>query len=98
MVGEVRIYVEGGGNRSDTKTLIRQGFNEFFRDLVAFVCERHIRWHIVACGSRENAFNMFKTALRANPNAFNVLLVDAEGAVSQSPWQHLAQRDQWACP
>jgi hypothetical protein len=98
MVAEVRIYAEGGGNRDDTKTLLRQGFREFFRDLEAIARERNIGWRIVACGSREGAYRAFKIALKANPTAFNVLLVDAEEAVEQTPWLHLAQRDGWACP
>lgn len=98
MVNEVRIYVEGGGNRNDTKTLIRQGFSEFFRDLVSIARERRIDWRIIACGSRENTFRAFEIALKANSNAFNVLLVDAEKAVSQPPWQHLAQYDHWIRP
>jgi len=98
MVAEVRIYVEGGGNRDDTKTLLRQGFREFFRDLEAIARERNIGWRIVACGSREGAYRAFKIALGANPTAFNILLVDAEEAVERPPWLHLAQRDGWACP
>lgn len=98
MVAEVRIYVEGGGNRDDTKTLLRQGFREFFRDLEAIARERKIGWRIVACGSREGAYKAFKIALSANPRAFNVLLVDAEEAVERTPWGHLAQRDRWTCP
>ena len=93
MVAEVHIYVEGGGNRDDTKTLLRQGFREFFRDLEAIARERNIGWRIVACGSREGAYRAFKIALGANPTAFNILLVDAEEAVERPPWLHLAQRD-----
>ena len=52
------------------------------------------------CGSRNKIFDMFTTALRANPNDFNMLLVDAEAPVTQppSPWQHLARRDNWIRP
>lgn len=52
----------------------------------------------MACGSREETYRAFKIAIRAHPTAFNVMLVDAEGTVNQSPWLHLAQRDGWICP
>lgn len=98
MVNDIRIYIEGGGRSDHTKTLMRQGFSEFFRELVTIARERRVDWRIVACGSRENAFRAFQIALKANPKAFNVLLVDSEEAVSQPPWQHLAMRDNWARP
>jgi hypothetical protein len=58
--------------------------------------EHHIRWHVVACGSRQSAFDDFEIALRQHPDAFNVLLVDAEGPVTRSPWDHLQDRDHWS--
>jgi len=86
VVAEVRIYIEGGGNRDDAKTLLRQGFSEFFRDLVAIARERNIGWRLVAYGSREDAYRAFQIALtKAHPTAFNVLLVDAEAAVEGHP-------------
>ncbi|NVM21364.1 MAG: DUF4276 family protein [Desulfobacterales bacterium] len=36
--------------------------------------------------------------LRTHTTAFNVLLVDAEGAVNQTAWGHLYERDGWNCP
>lgn len=52
---------------------------------------------IVACGSRNNAYNKFKTAQATGENA--MLLVDAEGQVTaQGPWQHLKTRDNWDRP
>ncbi len=60
---------------------------------------KRIRWQIVACGSRNNAYDDFNTALQQHPAAFNVLLVDSEGPVLQkTPWVHLQQRDQWQNP
>ena len=52
---------------------------------------------IVACGSRNDAFDDFKTAVATGQSA--LLLVDAEGPVTASgPWQHLKDRDNWARP
>lgn len=81
MVKEVRIYIEGGGDGKNTKALIRQGFSQFFKPLVELERSKKIKWNIIICGSRNNAFEDFKTALKDHQKAFNVLLVDAEGFV-----------------
>lgn len=100
MVTEIRIYVEGGGDDNDTKALLRQGFNHFFRDLVKIARSNQIKWKVVPCGSRNNAFRNFKTALETHPNAFIVLLVDSEAPVKANrlPWEHLKLRDNWDSP
>jgi hypothetical protein len=95
MVKEIRIYIEGGGDKKDTKKAIRIGFSEFLKDLRQIAQKNRIRWKIIVCGSRKNAFGDFKNALKANPNAFNVLLVDAEAPVNTTPCQHLKLRDNW---
>lgn len=50
---------------------------------------------MVASGSRNSCFDDFRTALDSHPEAFNILLVDAEDAVSTTPRQHLQDRDGW---
>lgn len=97
-MNEIRIYVEGGGDKSDGKAAIRQGFNQFLTPLRELARQRRIRWQVIACGSRNSAFESFKTALQQHSNAFNVLLVDAEGPVQSSPWAHLKARDDWTAP
>ncbi|MDI6753360.1 MAG: DUF4276 family protein [Thermodesulfobacteriota bacterium] len=96
MVNEVRIYVEGGGDQRSGKAAVQEGFSKFLTSLRAMARERQIRWYVIACGSRNAALDAFGIALRQHRNAFNVLLVDAEGPVSQSPWAHLQQRDGWS--
>lgn len=98
VVSEIRIYVEGGGDASDGKAAIREGFNQFLSPLRELAKQKRIRWKIIACGGRDAAFDGFKTALRQHSEAFNVLLVDAEGPVHSSPWEHLATRDGWKTP
>ena len=96
MADEIRIYLEGGGNGKDGKAKMRRGFDAFFSDLKTAARGKRIRWQVIACGSRNNAFEDFNIALRQHPHAFNILLVDSEGPVQQpSPWAHLHQRDQW---
>jgi len=96
MVG-MKLYVEGGGDTNLLKTACRKGFSEFLKK--AGVAGKLPR--IVACGSRQNAYDSFCTALAKGERAF--LLVDSEGAVDNAPpqpWQHLANRtgDQWPKP
>lgn len=95
MVREIRIYVEGGGDRSDTRAAIREGFSHFLHPLRQLAQERGIRWTITACGSRNAAFANFRTAMETHPEAFLVLLVDSEAPVTVGPWGHLRVRDGW---
>jgi hypothetical protein len=98
MVREIRIYIEGGGDGKNTKALIRQGFSSFLKELVQIAQSKRIKWKIIICGSRNDAFSDFKNALEAHPDAFNVLLVDSEAPVKNSPWEHLKFRDNWDSP
>ncbi|MCC3405007.1 MAG: DUF4276 family protein [Microcoleus sp. PH2017_10_PVI_O_A] len=99
MVKEVRIYIEGGGDGKNTKQLLRQGFSSFFKELVQMARSNQIKWNMIVCGSRNNAFRDFKNALADYPKAFIVLLVYSEApVVKQSPWEHLKSRDNWDSP
>ena len=89
----VKVYVEGGGDSRPLKTACRQGFSAFIKK--AGLVGRTPS--IVACGSRESAFDRFKTAVANNQTA--LLLVDAEGPVTTTgPWQHLKRQDNWGRP
>ncbi|OAD22404.1 hypothetical protein THIOM_001794, partial [Candidatus Thiomargarita nelsonii] len=98
MVTEIHIFLEGGGDGRNTKALIHQGFSRFLGSLVKRARQKKIKWNLTVCGSRNNAFRDFKIALKANPNAFNVLLVDAEAPVRTTACQHLWLRDNWDLP
>jgi len=97
-VKEVRIYVEGGGDREETRAAIRRGMGEFLEPLRRLARRRRIGWKIVACGSRNAAFGAFRNALKMHPGAWCVLLVDSEAPVTTSPWDHLRRRDGWDPP
>ncbi len=94
MVKEIRIYVEGGGS-GEIRSQVRRGFSGFLKELRRLAQEKRIRWFLVACGSRNSTYDDFMMALRSHPDAFNVLLVDAEGPVNTDPCQHLHSRDGW---
>ena len=95
MVREIRVYIEGGGDEKETRARLRQGFHAFLNSLIEAARSKRVRFRLVACGSRNAAFDDFQTALETHPSAFNVLLVDSEAPVNAEPRQHLQQRDGW---
>lgn len=100
----VKVYVEGGGDRAELKTRCREGFSKLI-DKAGFAGRMP---GVVACGSRNAAFDRFQTALRsARGDDYPILLVDSEDPIADAnrpdadasgAWRHLAQRDGWARP
>lgn len=93
----VKVYVEGGGDSNQLRRQCRDGFREFFEK--AGLKGRMPR--VVACGSRQRAYDQFCAAIdEAETDGFIVLLVDSETAVTagDSPWEHLKKRDNWTQP
>jgi hypothetical protein len=91
----IEIYVEGGGDHDDLKTACRRGFKRFFES--AGLVGRLPK--VIACGGRDQAYDMFCWAMtHPEPNVRPLLLVDSEGPVSEGPWRHLKQRDNWDKP
>lgn len=84
----VKLYVEGGGDSDALRTRCREGFRGFL-ERAGF---KNSMPRIVACGSRQAAYDRFNTACLANETA--LLLIDSEDAVAPglSPWMHLADR------
>ena len=98
---KVEIYIEGGGNNNkDLKTRCRIGFRQFF-ERAGFPGQRLTP---IACGSRNETFKRFCTAIeKAEPDVFPMLLVDSERPVHPSdqgkPWSHLTKPpDNWRRP
>lgn len=92
---KVRLYIEGGGDRSSLHIRCREGFRKLLEQ-AGFAGRMP---STKACGSRNATFDDFKTALRTSPpSEYLVLLVDSEAPVNQSPWQHLRSRDGWERP
>jgi hypothetical protein len=88
VVKEIRLYVEGGGDK-EGKARLRQAFTTFLGELHNEARRRGVRWQTVLCGSRTQTYEDFRLALRTHPNALNLLLVDAERAVTESVPDHL---------
>ena len=88
-----KLYVEGGGDSKMIKTACRRGYQKFIERAGA----TGNMPRIVACGSRENAYNSFSTACAEEGSA--MLLVDSEEPVTApGPWEHLKGRDNWDRP
>jgi hypothetical protein len=91
---KIRIYVEGG-SKGKLATECRRGFRTFFER--AGLIGRMPA--VVACGSRNDAYDDFCTAVkRPQANTLPLLLVDSEDALSERPWEHLKTRDDWDRP
>lgn len=100
----VKLFVEGGGDGKALRTACRQAISEFLRKAGLDGCMPRT----VACGSRQQAYDDFCTAIRSGEPA--LLLVDSEGPVAPEhqdgnppdwrPWLHLSQRagDGWEMP
>jgi len=93
----VAVYMEGGGNSADDKSLLRQGMSTFLSSLREAARRKRLAWKVVPCGSRNHARDAFLNANKTSPEAFNVLLVDSEVPVARlsSPRTHLKQHDGW---
>lgn len=102
MVKDIAIYIEGGGDHESTRTPFRQGMSEFLKPVVEHVRKRSIRWRVVVCGNRRQAYGDFVDALINEPHVYNILLVDSEEPVTvdRSPWEHVKHRegDKWDKP
>ncbi|WP_437893459.1 DUF4276 family protein [Sorangium sp. So ce124] len=94
----VRVYVEGGGATRRAQEPLREGFGKLF----ARILGGRARPKVIACGSRKEAFNDFKRALKSYPDTLCILLVDSEEPVTPgtSTWDHVLRRegDQWLRP
>lgn len=103
---DVFVYAEGGGSGANSAALQA----EFRQALAAFFSKTRLgmtrRPRVVTCGGRDQALDMFSTAIQQGKNA--LLLVDSEDAVSSAhtpltkkngqPWAHLQARDGWLKP
>ena len=90
----MRIYVEGGGGK-DGKPRCREGFRKLLEK-----CGFSGRMpEIVACGSRNQAYDNFRTALSGSDKNVT-LLVDSEDPIRDinKTWDHLKRRDNWDRP
>jgi hypothetical protein len=94
---KVHVFVEGGGDQEIVSRECRRGFREFFSK----VLPKGRQPRITACGSRDDTFDTFKSAIDRGESDVFILLVDAEEPWTgkDDVWTHLKQRDPtWAWP
>lgn len=103
---DVFVYAEGGGSGANSSALQ----SEFRQALASFFSRTKLghsrRPRVVTCGGRQQALDMFNTAIQQGKNA--LLLVDSETAVIPAhntlstgggkPWAHLQAQDGWLRP
>lgn len=91
-----KIYVEGGGDHNRTIRACRAGFGKYIERIVPVGQLPRI----VACGSRQSAYEDFLKGLEDPTYQRVLLLVDAETGVAggDPAWTHLQKRDGWARP
>jgi len=85
---EVVVFVEGGGPGKSASELRVALQNGLFDSLRRAGRKNGIQLTFVACGGRDDTINTYIKAAKDEPHR-RVLLVDSEGAVSQSPLAHL---------
>ena len=99
---EIRIYMEGGGDSKGTWGKIREGMDAFLSEQKQCARDAGVKVRVIPRGGRRQTYDDFLTGCDANPDALNLLLVDAEApvAATRTPKQHLQTRegDKWPCP
>ena len=98
----ITIYMEGGGNKANSKAMLRTGMDAFLAEIKNACREKNWHWNLVPCGSRDEAYKRFRNVRENNIRANEatdilVLLVDSEDPVGKSvkPTGHLTARDGW---
>lgn len=101
-IAEVCIYLEGSGPKREQQARCRKAFQELCKKMGYEGKMPTFK----ASGTREQAYEDFKNALKRNPQAINILVVDSEDPVknlspdphSDTAWIHLNLRDGWIRP
>ena len=96
MVKSPTIFLEGGGVSKDLQITCRKGIRKLLEN-----CGYIGRLpRIKTCGSRNDAFDDFKTQYKYSEDAYIALLVDSEHPVKDidKTWDHLSERDGWDRP
>ena len=96
MVNKNTIYIEGGGDSSQLRSLCRKGF----RKLLENCGFTGYMPRLVACGGRYSAFDDFKIAHANKSNSdYVAMLIDSEDPLKDlDAWEHLKIRDGWDKP
>lgn len=98
-MNKVVLYVEGGGDHSETKARLRQGISQLLSNGLSL---RNVtrRPKVVVCGSVGNTLKQFNSAVQTSPEATSSLLVDADAPVpsTRSATARIQEMHGWAKP
>ncbi len=83
MVKEIRVYFEGDA-------VLRPGFDKFFGEIKTKASQRNIGFRFIATNA--TPIQGFRDGMRANPESWNVLLLDSEGPITAPLPDLCAQR------
>ena len=75
--------------------ILRKGMDAFLQSAKAAARRKSLKWQLVACGPRNEAYRRFSEAASRGKGDLLFLLVDSEDELSTSPRLHLAARDGW---
>jgi len=79
---EIAIYVEGGGDKADQRSELRNGFDRLLDKQKQSARRKGIGWKLVPSGGRDQAYSAFIHRFeQADPDALVMLLVDSEGSL-----------------
>lgn len=88
-MSEIRIYIEGGGDRYG-KGRLREAFSQFLQEIRTAAYQKGMQLRPVLCGSREETYHAFRRGVRDYPSAQVFLLVDSDRPVVGTPREHLS--------
>jgi len=95
-VNKTTIYIEGGGDSKQLRSLCRKGFRKLLENcgFTGYMPK------LVACGGRNSAFDDFQTAHSNKSNSdYVAMLIDSEDPLADlDAWDHLKTRDGWDKP
>jgi hypothetical protein len=101
-VNDHRLFIEGGGDSKAMRRRCGRAFGKLLEKAGFVNCLPRL----VACGSRNEVFDKFKTAhAQATDDQFIAMLIDSEDpapvpadTLMQKTWDHLWVRDSWPRP
>jgi hypothetical protein len=87
-VSDIRIYIEGGGDKFG-KAQLRAAFSQFLGEIRTAAYQKRMQLRLVLCGSREDTFDAFRRGVQDHPADHVLLLVDADRSIDGTPREHL---------
>lgn len=83
---EIRIYVEGDTQKTNKNSSIslREGFHNFFTELIDKAREREIKFRIITCGSKFHTFKDFLAGVAVHTDSFVSFLIDSDEEIGEN--------------